>query len=144
MSGRAIVKDSSREEVTRRYPQNPCHRFGFAMGGQIPTLTHTQQTHTRLPGGFCQPVVIPSQGLSPFHSSFMSHLVYQIQVSGQQIEYFEKLQLQCKITEPLRIPLHSNIQWGSVHHMLDHSYRLCQASKTSVVSTDLNTETPCT
>ena len=84
------------------------------------------------------------QGLSPFHSSFMSHLVYQIQVSGQWIEYFEKLQLQCKITEPLRIPLHSNIWWGSAHHMLDHSYQLWQASKTSVVSTDLNTETPCT
>ena len=33
----------------------------------------------------------------------------QIQASGQRIEYFEKLQLQCKFPKPLRIPLHSNV-----------------------------------
>ena len=29
------------------------------MGGRIPTRTHTRQTHTHYPYGFCQPVVIP-------------------------------------------------------------------------------------
>ena len=53
---------------------------------------------------------------------------FQIQASRQWIEYFEKLQLQCKIPEPLRTPLHSNIQWGSAHCMLEHSYRLQQVS----------------
>ncbi|KAI9512981.1 hypothetical protein F5148DRAFT_1279248 [Russula earlei] len=50
----------------------------------------------------------------------------KIQASGQQIEYFKKLQLQCKITDPLQIPLYRNIQWGSVHSMLNHSYKLQQ------------------
>ena len=48
----------------------------------------------------------------------------QIQASGQRIEYFEKLQLQCKFDQPLRIPLHSNIRWGSAQRMLDRSYKL--------------------
>ncbi|KAN0124318.1 hypothetical protein V8E52_001967 [Russula decolorans] len=40
-------------------------------------------------------------------------ITVKIQAFGQHIEYFEKLQLQCKFDQPLRIPLHSNIQWGS-------------------------------
>ena len=52
--------------------------------------------------------------------------LYQMQVSGQRIEHFEKLQIQCKINDPLRIPLHSNIWWGSAHNMLDRAYNLCQ------------------
>lgn len=52
----------------------------------------------------------------------------QIQASGQRIEYFEKLQIQCKIGDPLKIPLHSNIRWGSAHNMLGRSYLLRQVS----------------
>jgi len=37
----------------------------------------------------------------------------KIQVSSQHIKYFEKLQIQCKISNLLKIPLHSNIRWGS-------------------------------
>jgi hypothetical protein len=48
----------------------------------------------------------------------------QIQASGQRIEYFETLQIQCKISNPLKIPLHSNVRWGSAHLMLEHSYQL--------------------
>jgi hypothetical protein len=48
----------------------------------------------------------------------------QIQASGQRIEYFEKLQLQCKFDHPLRIPLHSNIRWGSAQRMLERSHKL--------------------
>jgi hypothetical protein len=54
--------------------------------------------------------------------------VSQIQASGQRIEYFEKLQIQCKFSEPRRIPLHSNIRWGSAHRMLERSYILRQVS----------------
>jgi hypothetical protein len=52
----------------------------------------------------------------------------QIQASGQRIEYFERLQLQCKFPKPLRIPLHSNVRWGSAHGMLERSYKLRQVS----------------
>ncbi|KAF8868814.1 hypothetical protein BD779DRAFT_1395460, partial [Infundibulicybe gibba] len=36
-------------------------------------------------------------------------LAIKIQASSQRIDYFEKLQAQCGITNPLKIPLHSNI-----------------------------------
>ena len=35
--------------------------------------------------------------------------INQIQSSGQCIEYFERLQIECGITQLLKIPLHSNI-----------------------------------
>lgn len=60
----------------------------------------------------------------------------QIQASGQRIEYFEKLQLQCKFTGPLRIPLHSNIRWGSAHRMLERSYKLRQPINLFLQSAD--------
>ena len=36
------------------------------------------------------------------------------------MEYFERLQGDCGISPPLAIPLHSNVRWGTAHHMLDH------------------------
>lgn len=51
-----------------------------------------------------------------------------MQASGQRIEYFEKLQMQYKITDPLKIPLHSNVRWGLAFLMLDRSYQLRQVS----------------
>ncbi|KAF8223047.1 hypothetical protein L208DRAFT_1312717, partial [Tricholoma matsutake] len=51
-------------------------------------------------------------------------LAVKIQSSGQHIEYFEKVQLQCKITTMLKIPLHNNTRWGTAHKMLDRSYKL--------------------
>lgn len=59
---------------------------------------------------------------------------HQIQASGQRIEYFEKLQIQCKIADPLRIPLHSNVRWGSAYRMLDRSYKLRQVSQIQLVA----------
>jgi hypothetical protein len=47
-------------------------------------------------------------------------------VSGQRIELFEKLQIECGITDPLKIPLHSNIRWGTAYNMLSRSYKLRQ------------------
>lgn len=41
------------------------------------------------------------------------------------------MQIQCKIDEPLKIPLHSNIRWGSAHGMLERSYHLRQVSHAS-------------
>ncbi|KAF8240351.1 hypothetical protein L208DRAFT_1214755, partial [Tricholoma matsutake] len=36
-------------------------------------------------------------------------LAIKIQSSGQRIEAFEKLQLECGVRDPLKIPLHSNV-----------------------------------
>ena len=54
---------------------------------------------------------------------------HKIQASGQRIEYFEKLQINCKINEPLRIPLHSNVRWGSAYNMLKRALQLRQVSQ---------------
>jgi hypothetical protein len=48
----------------------------------------------------------------------------KIQASGQCIEYFHKLQVQCNIKTPLKIPLHGNTRWGSAFSMLDRAYKL--------------------
>ena len=53
-------------------------------------------------------------------------LAVKIQASSQRIEYFNKVQIDCGITTPLKIPLHSNVRWGSAYNMLEHAYHLCQ------------------
>ncbi|KAF8797347.1 hypothetical protein BYT27DRAFT_7125851, partial [Phlegmacium glaucopus] len=45
-------------------------------------------------------------------------LAIKIQASGQRIEYFQSIQIQFKFTEALKIPLHSNIHWGTAYNML--------------------------
>lgn len=59
---------------------------------------------------------------------YLTLLFEQIQCSGQRIEYFEKLQMESGITKPLKIPLHSNVRWGSAYNMLDRAYHLRQVS----------------
>ena len=50
----------------------------------------------------------------------------QIQSSGQHIEGFEKLQAECSLKDSLKIPLHSNVRWGTAHCMLSVSYKIHQ------------------
>ena len=55
----------------------------------------------------------------------LSYNIYaQIQASGQHIEYFNSTQIRCGIPEALKIPLHSNIRWGTAFEMLDQAYKL--------------------
>ena len=57
----------------------------------------------------------------------LSHDIYtQIQASGQRIEYFHSTQLRCGLPEALKIPLHSNIRWGTAFKMLDQANKLRQ------------------
>ena len=51
-------------------------------------------------------------------------LAIKIQASGQQIAYFERLQKECGINVALKIPLHSNVCWGTAGGMLARSYDL--------------------
>ena len=55
-------------------------------------------------------------------------LAIKIQLSGQRIAYFERLQKECGINIPLKIPLHSNVHWGTADGMLGCSYQLRQIS----------------
>jgi hypothetical protein len=65
---------------------------------------------------------------SSFPFSIPTQLTFnsQIQSSGQRIEYFERLQVQCGISNPLKIPLHGNTRWGTAYGMLDRAYQLRQ------------------
>ncbi|KIJ89948.1 hypothetical protein K443DRAFT_117306, partial [Laccaria amethystina LaAM-08-1] len=53
-------------------------------------------------------------------------LAIKIQSSGQRIEGFEKLQAECGLKDSLKIPLHSNVRWGTAHRMLSVSYKIRQ------------------
>ena len=57
----------------------------------------------------------------------------QIQASGARIEFFNSLQIQCGIATPLKIPLHSNVRWGTAHAMLDRAHKLRQVSHSSFI-----------
>ena len=59
-------------------------------------------------------------------SSCISKISHQIQSSGQRIEAFDKLQIECGIPNPLKIALHSNVRWGTAYHMLSVSHKLRQ------------------
>jgi hypothetical protein len=52
----------------------------------------------------------------------------QIQASGQRIEYFQSTQIRCGISDPLKIPLHSNVRWGTAFKMLNQAQKLRQVS----------------
>ncbi|KAF8676686.1 hypothetical protein AX14_004846 [Amanita brunnescens Koide BX004] len=54
-------------------------------------------------------------------------LAIKIQASGTRIEKFNQLQVQTGIQTPLKIPLHSNVQWGTAFAMLDRSLTLQNA-----------------
>ena len=56
----------------------------------------------------------------------ISHSLPQIQLSGQHIEAFERLQTECGVVHALKIPLHSNVRWGTAYQMLLISQKLCQ------------------
>ena len=51
---------------------------------------------------------------------------FQIQSSGQRIEFFQKLQERLGISPSLKIPLHSNTRWGMAYLTLDCALKLRQ------------------
>jgi hypothetical protein len=60
----------------------------------------------------------------------------QIQASGQRIEYFNKVQLDCGIKTPLKIPLQNNTRWGSSYKMLAQAYKLQKAINLFLATAD--------
>ena len=57
----------------------------------------------------------------------------KVQVSGQHIKYFHRLQVQCNIKTPLKILLHGNMRCGSAFGML---YKLRKAVNMFLSSAD--------
>ncbi|KAG6903985.1 hypothetical protein DXG01_013536 [Tephrocybe rancida] len=48
-------------------------------------------------------------------------LSIKLQSSGQRIQYFESLQIECGIAKPLKLILHNNTRWGSAFNMLERA-----------------------
>ncbi|GLB40087.1 hypothetical protein LshimejAT787_0705970 [Lyophyllum shimeji] len=63
-------------------------------------------------------------------------LAIKMQASGQRIEYFDKLQIQCGISTPLKIPLHNNTRWGTAYMMMERAVKLRAAINLFVASAD--------
>jgi len=95
------------------YYQNHCSREYNGYLGIWPSTTQ-QLGAWRIIGHSCGNLHHCHQGMSHYtmYSLSLANLVLLLDSSsGQWIEYFEKLQIQCKINNLLRIPLHSNICW---------------------------------
>ena len=66
-------------------------------------------------------------------------LAIKIQASGQCIAYFKCLQTECGFSTPLKIPLQSNVRWGTADGMLGCLYELRQVRSSGLVSYDVFT-----
>lgn len=51
-------------------------------------------------------------------------LAVKIQASGQRIQQFNKLQLDCGIDKPYKITMHGNTRWGTAFGMMDRGIKL--------------------
>ncbi|KAF5383745.1 hypothetical protein D9615_003755 [Tricholomella constricta] len=63
-------------------------------------------------------------------------LAIKIQSSGQRIQKFNSIQMECGFTTPLKITLHNNTRWGSAFGMLNRAYMLQAAINLFISSAD--------
>lgn len=61
-------------------------------------------------------------------------LATKIQVSGQRIQEFHKIQREFKIDPPLSLILHGNTRWGSAFGMVDRGLKLAKVCNALVLS----------
>lgn len=110
-----ITKIAAVENATAIWEYDPDLDGNRVLGGSLDVIAAVRTIAIKVSFLFCLYLLAET------------HL-YKIQASGQRIEYFEKLQINCNINEPLRIPLHSNVRWGSAYNMLNRAFKLCQVS----------------
>ncbi|KAG1736230.1 hypothetical protein EDB19DRAFT_1910373 [Suillus lakei] len=63
-------------------------------------------------------------------------IAIKIQCSGQWIDYFKTLQKNCSLENTLKIPLHSNVRWGTADGMLRHAYTIQQVINIFISTAD--------
>jgi hypothetical protein len=111
-----ITKIAAVENATAIWEYDPDLYDNRVLGGSLDVIAAVRTIAIKVSFFFC------------LHALAESHL-HKIQASGQRIEYFENLQINCNINEPLRIPLHSNVRWGSAYNMLKRALQLRQVSR---------------
>ena len=110
-----ITKIAVVENATAIWEYNPSLEGNRVLGGLLDAIAAIRTLAIKV----CIKIIHRSH-LLPFRD--------KIQASGQRIEYFESTQLRCGLEVPLKIPLHSNIRWGTAFKMLDQSHKLRQVS----------------
>ena len=114
-----ITKIAAVENATAIWEYDPTQADNCVLGGSLDVIAtiHMLAIKVRL--------------LVSLKLHTLSHDIYtQIQALGQHIEYFHSTQLHCGLPEALKIPLHSNIHWGTAFKMLDQANKLCQVQIT--------------
>jgi hypothetical protein len=109
-----ITKIAAVETTTAIWEYDPLLPDNRVLNGSLDVIAAIRTLAIKVCLDFKLYVLIPAASLQ------------QIQSSGQRIELFEKLQIECGITDPLKIPLHSNVRWGTAFNMLSRSYQLRQ------------------
>ena len=99
--------------MTAIWEYDPTQADNHVLGGSLDVITAIRTLAIKV-------TFLVSLGL---HT--LSYNIYaQIQASGQHIECFNSTQICCGIPEALKIPLHSNICWGTAYKMLNQAYKL--------------------
>jgi hypothetical protein len=108
-----VTKIAAVETTTAIWEYDPSLPDNRVLNGSLDVIAaiRTLAIKVRLP------FLVSSSDFLPFE---------QVQSSGQRIEAFEKLQIECGIVDPLKIPLHSNVRWGTAYRMLSVSYKVRQ------------------
>jgi hypothetical protein len=117
-----ITKIAAVETTTAIWEYDPLLPDNRVLNGSLDVIAAIRTLAIK--GGHLQVACLASQLIS----------FQQIQASGQRIEVFENLQIECGITDPLKIPLHSNVRWGTAFNMLTRSYKLRDVSNSSSFS----------
>ena len=108
-----ITKIAAVETATAIWEYDPTQANNRVLGGSLNVIAAIRT------------LAIKVKILVSLHT--LSHNIYaQIQASGQRIEYFHSTQICCGFPEALKIPLHSNICWGTAFGMLDQANKLRQ------------------
>jgi hypothetical protein len=108
-----ITKIAAVENATAIWEYDPTRNDNRVLGGSLDVIAAIRT------------LAIKVSFLIIFQCCFLSNKS-QIQASGQRIEYFNSAQLRCGLSEPVKIPLHSNIRWGTAFKMLNQAYKLRQ------------------
>ena len=110
-----ITKIAAVENTTAIWEYDPTRRDNRVLGGSLDVIAAIRT------------LAIKVRFLISLRLHTLSHHIYaQIQASGQHIEYFHSTHIRCGLPEALKIPLHSNIRWGTAFKMLDQANTLRQ------------------
>ena len=110
-----ITKIAAVENATAIWEYDPTRDDNRVLGGSLDVIAAIRTLAIKVK-------------LTPISIWVLISYSLQIQASGQCIEYFHSTQIRCGFPQGLKIPLHSNIRWGTAFKMLEQANKLRQVS----------------